>query len=746
VPTGQSPKPQTLKIHPTINYTNTLLHAGGSRLKRWAVAGFGGPTCVSAVADVDLEKGYSLVARDVVSRPAVILAGAELPAEPGWTLNPHGLRARVLLPTDHTVGALNPQDVGLRQGFYDATEQASRAPGRGGGENMGVASHQEPGLPRTPDQSRPAGRTKFDHERDNTARQPTWLPMLTKEEIVERIDELLEVTYRSGDLGNVPDVLSETVYILLSLNTREAVYQRVYRALRSRYPRWVDLASAPTHELATVLQPGGLQEQRAHYLKKLLQTVRDDNLARGVGPGSGQAADLTLEYLRPLSDEDVEQFLLGLPGVGKKTARCVMAYALDRQQFAVDTHVERIFSRLGLARSAGTKTDHDTFQAVVPPTLRKRLHINLVHHGRAICENPQPKCRECVLVSFCGEGQARGSTGDERPTAIDLFAGAGGLGYGFRHAGWRVALAVERDRHAAQTYRVNNPGTPVIEADVTALSPGGIRDLCPGLGEPDAVLAGPPCQGYSAAGSRDPDDPKNLLFAHVVRLADGLRAHLVVLENVPGLRRVNGVGFIDRILEALRKNHTADRYELVAADFGVPQNRRRLFFFARRKDLGPAPTPPKPTHSLHADSELPRTPRLDAVLRGDLELPAGTLAEPLFLDDGSVIPNASTMLHSRAVIEKIAAIEPGKGPISYRRLEADTARTLVAGHRALPVHPWLDRTISVREAARIQGFPDSYVFCGPRANQPLQVANAVPPPVARAVAEHLRSFVDRPQH
>lgn len=608
---------------------------------------------------------------------------------------------------------------------------------------MGVASHQEPRLPRTPDHSRSARRTDPGREPESTACQPAWLRELTKVEIVERIDELLEVTYRSGDLGNFPDVLSETVYILLSLNTREAVYQRVYRALRSRYPRWVDVAAASTHELAAVLQPGGLHEQRARYLKKLVWSVRDDNLARGEGPGAEPAADLTLEYLRPLSDEDVERFLLGLPGVGKKTARCVMAYALDRQQFAVDTHVERIFSRLGLARSAGTKTDHDTFQSVVPPPLRKRLHINLVHHGRAVCENRQPKCRECVLVSFCGAGQAQVSTGDG-PTAIDLFAGAGGLGYGFRRAGWRIALAVERDRHAAQTYRANNPGTPVVEADVTALSTDDIRRLCPGLCEPHAILAGPPCQGYSAAGSRDPDDPMNLLFAHVVRLAAGLRAQLVVLENVPGLRRVNGVGFVDRILGALRENHTADRYELVAADFGVPQNRRRLFFFARRKDLGPAPTMPKPTHSLHADSELPRTPRLDAVLRGDLEIPAGTLAEPLFLDDGSMIPNASTMVHSGAVIAKIAAIEPGKGPISYRRLEADTARTLVAGHRALPVHPWLDRTISVREAARIQGFPDSYVFCGPRANQPLQVANAVPPPVARAVAAHLRDFVDDP--
>jgi len=120
----------------------------------------------------------------------------------------------------------------------------------------------------------------------------------------------------------------------------------------------------------------------------------------------------------------------------------------------------------------------------------------------------------------------------------------------------------------------------------------------------------------------------------------------------------------------------------------------------------------------------------------------GVDAEWIPQPDGTALTNASTMRHSQRVIDKIKSIAPGKGPISYRRLETDLARTLVAGHRALPVHPTLDRTISVREAARIQGFPDSYVFCGPRAEQPLQVANAVPPPVAFAIARHLLSYVD----
>ena len=110
------------------------------------------------------------------------------------------------------------------------------------------------------------------------------------------------------------------------------------------------------------------------------------------------------------------------------------------------------------------------------------------------------------------------------------------------------------------------------------------------------------------------------------------------------------------------------------------------------------------------------------------------------MPDGRVILNSKAMMHSPKVVEKIKAIPQGGGPISYRRLEDGIARTLVAGHRALPVHPSENRAITVREAARIQGFPDSYFFCGARSNQPIQVANAVPPMLAQTVAEALRNI------
>ena len=386
-------------------------------------------------------------------------------------------------------------------------------------------------------------------------------------EIIDRVDELLEVANRSGDLGNVDDVLSETVYILLSLNTRETVYQRVFARLRRRYPRWLDVAKAATPELEGILRPGGLQSQRAAYLQGLLEEVLADNRRRSTGP-AGDDDDLTLEYLHGMTDDEVEAFLVSLPGVGKKTARCVMAYALNRHTFAVDTHVARIFGRLGLVAQQ-EKPAHDLYQAMVPRRARKRLHINLIHHGRSVCRS-RARCDACVLVSFCPVGQQRVALEDPKSVAVDLFAGAGGLGYGFRQAGWRVAVAVERDRDAAQTYRANNPGTPVLEADVTEMTADNLRTVSPEL-NPVAVLAGPPCQGYSVAGARNPSDPQNRLYEDVVRVANALSANLIVLENVPGLRRVNGVGFSEEILAALNHQRSAECHELIGLTSAFPK-------------------------------------------------------------------------------------------------------------------------------------------------------------------------------
>lgn len=567
------------------------------------------------------------------------------------------------------------------------------------------------------------------------------VPPASREGLLERIDELLEVSYRSADLGNLEDPLAETVYILLSRQTREAVYRRTYRELRNRCRRWIDVLTLSDRQLEQILTPCGFQRQRTGQLKALLATVHEANANRAIGPAAHPPADLTLDFLRGMTNAEAETFLVGLPGIGPKSARCVLAYALHRPSFAVDTHVHRIFKRLGLVKSNGRKADHNAFQDVVPERMRQRMHINLVHHGRAVCQSHKTRCGDCALVSFCKQGQ-RAIVRDSRPAAVDLFGGAGGLGAGFREAGFRIALAVENDRHAAQTYRANHPGVPVIESKIDASTTATeLRAHMPGLKQVAVVIAGPPCQGYSVAGARDPAVEINQLYRQVARLARELRAQAICLENVPGLRRVKDHRFLDSIAAELEyAGYTVTAQLLRAYDFGVPQHRQRYFFLGQRGVGGMNMPPPPATHRRHGKRDpagLPETPTLASVLSQVPTINAGVDAEPFIGTDGRAYYNMSTMAHSDRVVEKIHRIRPGEGPISYRRLPGNEAPTLIAGHRALPVHPHLDRTISVREAALIQGFPIDYVFCGPRAGQPLQVANAVPPPMARAVASHL---------
>lgn len=564
-------------------------------------------------------------------------------------------------------------------------------------------------------------------------------------DVVDRVDELLEATYGSADLGNLQDVLSETVYILLSRQTREAVYKRIYTDLRRRFPTWLQLRRARRATIERIIRPAGFSSQRAAQLHDLIREVDRVNRELGVGPYGNDAKDLTLEFLRDWGADDAEALLEGLPGIGPKSARCVLSYALGQDRLAVDSHVRRVLTRLGIVTDRRGKPDHDAFEAAVPPPRRVRLHINLVHHGRAVCQESTPRCGQCPLVSFCERGRAVAAARASDRAAIDLFAGVGAMGLGFEEAGFRITAAVEIDRDAAQTYRLNHPGVPVLEAPVENVTGEILRAWVGGLSEIATVFAGPPCQGYSAAGARSISDDRNLLFHHVGRIASELDAKSVMIENVPGVQRVNGASYTARITASLRDAGyvTWDAPAVLrASDFGVPQNRSRLFFIGVAPGV-PVPTPPAPTHHAPAEESgtdaLPATPTLLERLADLPVLEPGEGGERHETADGTVVLNSTAMNHSAAVVEKIAAIPPGGGPISYRRLDSDVARTLVAGHRALPVHPTQHRSITVREAARIQGFPDTYFFCGSRSNQPLQVANAVPPAISRAAAASLRA-------
>lgn len=360
----------------------------------------------------------------------------------------------------------------------------------------------------------------------------------------------------------------------------------------------------------------------------------------------------------------------------------------------------------------------------------------LEHHASKTCGST-PNCFNCPLVSFCDTGQRHlRDCANEAFTAVDLFAGAGGLGLGFRQAGFRVALAIEIDRDAAQTYRLNHPGVPVVEIDIAKVTSNMILDMLGGRA-PTAVCAGPPCQSYSAAGPRLAADPRHSLYRHVVSLACALKPTVVVIENVPGMeaRRVGEHTYRDVVATKLGEHFEVETYLLEATAFGVPQERRRLIFFGRERGSS-AIGEPRATHDRFGSNGRPRTPTVIETLARFPRRGNGSTND-VALVEGILTRNLATMRHSERVVRKIRSIVPGSGPLSYRRVPKTFAQTIIAGHRALPVHPTCHRALSVREAAALQGFPDSYAFAGARANQPLQVANAVPPPFARAIALHL---------
>jgi DNA (cytosine-5)-methyltransferase 1 len=325
-----------------------------------------------------------------------------------------------------------------------------------------------------------------------------------------------------------------------------------------------------------------------------------------------------------------------------------------------------------------------------------------------------------------------------KPLAIDLCSGAGALSAGFRQEGFHVVIAIEKDRHAAQSYRINNPGVPVIETDIRSTSPSVILQILKlRRGAITALIAGPPCQGYSVAGPRKPRAARNFLFECVARIAKSLQAKIIAMENVPGLRQVGGVSFENRILNSFKKaGYSGMSITVNAEAFGVPQKRKRVIFICTRSnyDLN--------TFVLRR----PKFPTKPTVLNALKNLPCPTVG-PLKLTNQScqkLVLNHRAMAHSAKVIRKIRRIKHGEGPLSYRRLSSDLAHTIIAGHRAMPVHPRQHRTITVREAARLQTLPDNFRFLGPHSVQPLQVANVVPYFLSRTIARSLLRWIENP--
>lgn len=342
------------------------------------------------------------------------------------------------------------------------------------------------------------------------------------------------------------------------------------------------------------------------------------------------------------------------------------------------------------------------------------------------------------------------------PTAISLFSGIGGFSLGFRSAGYNIVGFAELADDLAEIYQANFPNTKRIGSDVAEIRSDAIENVIREVGAVDIIIGGPPCQGFSLSGKRDVNDPRNYLFQEYMRIVDLVRPKVVIVENVrllTSMRSKDG-GFVkDQILADLDKcGYTAGLYEVDASDYGVPQARNRVFFMGVRRDLGVQPSFPAPDFGGRADLFTSRAPyRSFAVACSDLPY--------LESGDSSDDPFHVAVKHPDHVIEWLwdvpegasahdnqdPALRPPSGyNTTYKRqvwLEpASTVQTtfgMISGCRN--VHPIATRSLTVREAARIQSFPDTFKFVGSMGTIRTGIGNAVPPLLARRIALHLRS-------
>jgi len=225
-----------------------------------------------------------------------------------------------------------------------------------------------------------------------------------EEVVVREVDERLRRVYGVSRLGNKEDPLDELIFIILSGVTREAIYLATFDAMRARYATWDDAARAAPEEIEEIIRFGGLAGKKSRSIARLLAAVVAE-----VGH-----ADLSL--LREMDDAMAETFLRRLPGVGPKTARCVLSYSLGRSTFAVDAHVSRLMRRLGWSEHRTlTPRTQDQLQAIVPPNIRLSLHVNFVTHGRSVCIELKPRCAECVLTDLCPSAFQKVGRRDRKP-------------------------------------------------------------------------------------------------------------------------------------------------------------------------------------------------------------------------------------------------------------------------------------------------------------------------------------------
>ena len=366
-------------------------------------------------------------------------------------------------------------------------------------------------------------------------------------------------------------------------------------------------------------------------------------------------------------------------------------------------------------------------------------------------------------------------------TSIDLFSGCGGLTKGFSMAGIRSIFASDIDENCEKTFKTNFPGVPFLCKDITQITKEEVDALI-GNVVPDIIIGGPPCQGFSLANKRRnlvADDPRNRLFYGFVKFINWYSPRAFVMENVKGLLSMKDGEVLNTILDAFRNAGDYGGYDvaykvLLASDYGVPQNRERVIIIGTRRDLGIQPRHPEPHHLDHkvtVDEAISDLPPIEACQGAEvMKYPVSPQNDfqALMRANMQYVTNHVAMRHTPRLIERFKAIRPGQSLVDVwethgsvkrgapgeksevkfgqnnQRLFGDLpAPTIAASFQSNFIHPHLNRNFTAREGARLQSFPDNFIFEGMRTkmswekglSQYQQIGNAVPVLMAKAIGE-----------
>lgn len=339
-------------------------------------------------------------------------------------------------------------------------------------------------------------------------------------------------------------------------------------------------------------------------------------------------------------------------------------------------------------------------------------------------------------------------------TVMDLFCGCGGLSLGFEMADYHVKLAIDNWEDALVTYRHNHHNTQTYNGDLLNLDPADMKKKFR-LSHIDVIVGGPPCQGFSVAGKRIIDDDRNKLYKSFVRFVEYFHPNAFVMENVPNILSIGGGAVKEAIIRDFEKiGYTVSYKVLMASDYGVPQNRRRAIFVGLKDKLFVFPTKSidLPVTTKEALSDLPE----ESIVDGE-PYPISPMSnyQRMMRQRANGLFNHQISIHTEETRRIIAMVPDGgnykdlpesmwslrKVHIAWTRMNSQKpCFTIDTGHRH-HFHYKFNRIPTVRESARIQSFPDNFVFLGSKTSQYKQVGNAVPPYMSFALAKQIVNYL-----